>query len=267
MKKNIYLILAALVLVIIMWLAINSLVHRRGSVRGRSLSAMYKNAQDLESKDAYLNAQALYKDILDKAQDDILIQKVRKNLMDLNMKMLFSPLATEDSIVYTVEKGDTLGKIAKRFNTTVGLIMRSNNLKSDVIRPSQRLKISKAKYSVVVDYSDNILFLKSDQDMLKRYVVATGINDSTPIGAFKVINKLKDPVWYKAGAIVSSGSPENILGSRWLGLSVAGYGIHGTTEPETLGSHVTAGCVRMKTEDVEELYDILPMGTEVVIKD
>ena len=94
MKKNIYLILAAIALVIIMWFAINSLVHRGGFAQGRSLSAMYKNAQDLESKDAYLNAQALYKDILDKAQDEILIQKVQKNLMGLNMKMLFSPLAT-----------------------------------------------------------------------------------------------------------------------------------------------------------------------------
>ncbi len=266
MKKNIYLILAVVAAVFIMWLVINSIVGDKTD-KGPSLTALYSEAKALEAKEAYLNAQAIYSDILDKTQDEALAEKVRGDLESLSVKILFSPLAAEDSSIYTVVKGDTLGRIAKKFNTTVGLIMRSNNLKSDIIRPGQRLKVSKATYNVLVDYSDNILFLKSGDGVIKRYVVATGISDSTPIGTFKIINKLKDPVWYKAGAIVPSGSPENILGSRWMGISVAGYGIHGTTEPETLGSHVTAGCIRMGRDDVEELYDILPMGTEVVIVD
>jgi lipoprotein-anchoring transpeptidase ErfK/SrfK len=97
--------------------------------------------------------------------------------------------------------------------------------------------------------------------------VATGINGSTPIGAFKIINKLKNPVWYKAGAVVPSGSPENILGSRWMGISLPGYGIHGTTEPETIGKHITAGCIRMEEPHIRELYAVLPIGTEVTIID
>jgi lipoprotein-anchoring transpeptidase ErfK/SrfK len=214
-----------------------------------------------------MNAQALYRDILEEAQDEALIKKAQEGLMGLNMKILFSPIATENSIAYTVESGDTLGKIARKFNTTVGLLMRSNNLDSDIIRVNQKLKVSSAKYSVLVDYSDNILTLLSDNDILKVYTVALGINDSTPLGDFKVINKLKDPVWYKTGAVVPAGSSDNILGTRWMGLSVAGYGIHGTTEPEALGKHVTAGCVRMLNEEVEELYDILPVGAEVSIVD
>jgi len=74
-----------------------------------------------------------------------------------------------------------------------------------------------------------------------------------------------DPPWYKVGAVVPANSPENILGTRWLGLSQAGYGIHGTTEPATLGQAVTAGCVRMANADVEELFTIVPLGTEVAI--
>ena len=58
-----------------------------------------------------------------------------------------------------------------------------------------------------------------------------------------------------------------LLGSRWLGFNMPGYGIHGTIEPETIGKQVTAGCVRMRNSDVEELYDILPLGTEVSIVD
>ena len=52
-----------------------------------------------------------------------------------------------------------------------------------------------------------------------------------------------------------------------MGLTAKGYGIHGTAEPEKLGQQVTAGCVRMKNEEVEELYGILPPGTEVTIVD
>lgn len=67
--------------------------------------------------------------------------------------------------------------------------------------------------------------------------------------------------------MVPFGDPKNILGSRWMGISHPGYGIHGTTEPGSIGKNVTAGCVRLKNEDVEELYSIVPEGTEVVIVD
>ena len=62
-------------------------------------------------------------------------------------------------------------------------------------------------------------------------------------------------------------SPENVLGTRWMGFDIPGYGIHGTVEPKAIGQQVTAGCVRMLNEQVEELYSILPVGTEVVIVD
>ena len=74
-------------------------------------------------------------------------------------------------------------------------------------------------------------------------------------------------MWYKTGAIVPAGSPENILGSRWLGISEPGYGIHGTTEPETIGTYQTKGCIRMRNADVEELFVIIPTGADVVIVD
>ncbi len=179
---------------------------------------------------------------------------------------IFSSILKDNQTTYVVKRGDTLGRIAKSFDTTVGLIMKTNNLKSDLIRPGQRLLISTARYTVEVDVITNILTLKSNNIPLKTYTIATGISSSTPLGAFKIINKLKDPVWYKTGAVVPSGSPENILGTRWMGLSVAGYGIHGTTKPESIGQSVTAGCVRMLIKDVEELYDILPIGTDVIIK-
>jgi lipoprotein-anchoring transpeptidase ErfK/SrfK len=50
-----------------------------------------------------------------------------------------------------------------------------------------------------------------------------------------------------------------------MGFDLKGYGIHGTTEPQHLGKQVTAGCVRMANSDAEELYTIIPVGTEVTV--
>jgi lipoprotein-anchoring transpeptidase ErfK/SrfK len=195
------------------------------------------------------------------------IGKIQNELWDLNLKVLLSPLKTENSFFYEVKKGDTLTKIAKEFNTTVGLIKRCNGLLSDKIIPGQRLKIIKGKFDVVVDKSQNTLTLRLNNKIIKVYKVSTGVNNSTPVGKFKIVNKIINPVWYKQGAVVPPDSPENILGSRWLGLSIKGYGIHGTTQPETIGRYITKGCIRMLSKDVEELYDILPVGTEVTIVD
>jgi lipoprotein-anchoring transpeptidase ErfK/SrfK len=170
--------------------------------------------------------------------------------------------------VHEVVVGDTLGKIAKQYNVAMDLIKTSNAMTSDVVRVGQRLRIWTGKFTVSVSKSQNVLMLKSDDDILKVYNVSTGANNSTPIGTFKVVNKIQDPVWYKeTGAVVPPESPENALGSRWIGLDIKGYGIHGTVQPDKIGQQVTAGCVRMRNPDVEELYKILPYGTEVVIVD
>lgn len=194
-------------------------------------------------------------------------EEIQQTLWALNTRILFSPVVTEKDTIYEVKPGDVLYKIAQKFNTTVELIQRSNSLKGHIIHPGKKLKITTARFSVEVDKSENILSLKQDGEMLKVYHVSTGINNSTPVGTFEVVNKLQDPVWYKAGAIVSSESPENVLGTRWLGISIKGYGIHGTTDPQTIGKQVTAGCVRMMNADVEELYSILPVGAQVTITD
>jgi lipoprotein-anchoring transpeptidase ErfK/SrfK len=121
---------------------------------------------------------------------------------------------------------------------------------------------------VFVDKSQNILILKDGADVVKVYNVSTGANNSSPVGEFTITSKLKDPVWFNKGIVVPPESPANVLGTRWLGFEEApGYGIHGTVEPDKIGQQVTAGCVRMRNEEVEELYSILPMGTKVTIVD
>ncbi len=191
----------------------------------------------------------------------------QKKVEELNIKLLFSPVLTKESVMYEIKPGDNLYKIAKQYGTTVELIKISNALKSDRIDVGKKIKVWSQPFNIYVSKSQNILLLKSGDEVLKTYTVATGLNNSTPVGTFKITTKLANPTWFKAGAVVPPGSPENILGTRWLGLDVPSYGIHGTTDPSTLGQQVTAGCVRMANPDVEELYTIVPQGTEVVIVD
>ena len=119
----------------------------------------------------------------------------------------------------------------------------------------------------MIDKSQNILILKSDDEVINIYIVSTGINNSTPVGSFTIVNKLENPPWFKPGVVVPPESPDNILGSRWMGFDLEGYGIHGTNQDESLGQQITQGCIRMSNSDVEELFAIVPTGTKVIIVD
>jgi len=233
----------------------------------KTARSLYGEADKLMKEGKIVGARSIYKKMLSECPGSNLVSDARSQLDDLNIRILFSPIPTEDSVVYEVVPGDTLNKIAKNFGTTVELIMKSNAMQNTIIRPGAKLKISKAKYSILVDKSQNILILKADGEVFKTYTVATGTNNSTPIGTYQIKEKIVNPTWYKAGAVAPPDSPDNILGTRWMALTLEHYGIHGTTDETTLGQQATAGCVRMRNKDVEELYSIIPVGTEVTIID
>lgn len=226
------------------------------------LASKYEQSGDL------LNLRDSYQQIIEKFPSSANIEKAQEGLENTNVRMLFSPIPTPDSISYEIQKGDTLAKIAKKFSNTQDMVMKANGLKNPAVVPlGRKIKVHNEKFNIIVDKSQNILTLKSADKVIKTYHVSTGLNNSTPIGNFKIINKIVDPPWYTAGTVIQPDSPKNILGTRWLGLSVQGYGIHGTTEPQSIGKQVTSGCIRMKNAEVEELYQIVPEGTEVVIVD
>ncbi|MFH1782514.1 MAG: L,D-transpeptidase family protein [Candidatus Omnitrophota bacterium] len=232
-----------------------------------SLGNMYfLLATSFEGKGYLVKARDVYEKILTEYQNVDNILEIQEKIGELNIKILFSNIMTDNDIRYEVMPGDTLSEIAKKFSTTVDMVKACNSLKDDVIRVGSNLKVPQTQYRIMVDKSQNILTLLTDKDrFVKVYKVSTGANNCTPVGTFKIVNKIKDPVWYTEGAIVPAESPDNILGSRWLGLSEKGYGIHGTTEPESLGKQATQGCIRMLNAEVEELYTIVPTNVEVTI--
>lgn len=234
---------------------------------GAPASRIVAYAKTLEAKGDLLEAKNTYQQLMNEFPSSGQMVEWQQKIEDLNIKLLFSPVATPKSTIYEIKPGDTLTQIARQFKTTAELIRKSNGLSDNKIFPGRKIKLWTAPFSILVDKSQNILLLKSDEEVIKTYTVSTGKDNSSPVGTFKVINKLINPTWYKAGAAVPAGSPENILGTRWLGINLSGYGIHGTTDPKSLGKQATQGCVRMANSDVEELYAIVPEGTEVVIAD
>jgi len=105
---------------------------------------------------------------------------------------------------------------------------------------------------VIIHLESRTLELIKNGELLKSYSVAVGAQSTpTPTGAFEVINKVKCP----GGA----------YGTRWIGLSAPHIGIHGTDAPETIGKAESEGCIRMKNEDIEDLFNSIKIGTKVTI--
>ncbi len=286
MNKNILVVAVIILLsVIVLFLAYNIVKHviapepkqeetgqklesKPSTAPGESESEYLASAENFVKRGDLLKGKEAYQGLIEKYPGSNNAAKVQEAIDNLNIAVLFSTIPTPDSEIYNVRKGDTLTKIAKQFTTTTELIAKANSLKDGKVMIGQKLKVSKAKFSIVVDKSQNILTLKSDQEIFKTYRVSTGKNSCTPVGTFKVTNKLIDPPWYPStGGMIPAKDPKNVLGSRWIGISKQGYGIHGTVDPESIGKSVTEGCVRLKNSDVEELYSIIPIGTEVVIVD
>lgn len=272
MNKRLWLIITIIFAALAVCAALFN-IHKRNLVSAAKQSKnnlaveLLAQAKDLELKGKFLDAKGIYQRLVNEFPGSGDVMNWQKRAEDLNIRLLFSPVLTPKSALYEIKPGDTLSKIAAEFKTTPELIMKSNRLVNDRISPGKKIKVWTAPFSIVVDKSQNTLILKCDEEIIKTYVVSTGLNNSTPAGNFKITNKLPNPTWFKAGAVVPSDSPENILGSRWLGFNLAGYGIHGTTVPQSLGKQATQGCVRMSNAEVEELYSIVAPGTEVTIVD
>jgi lipoprotein-anchoring transpeptidase ErfK/SrfK len=268
-KKWLFITLVAIIGSVV-FIALNikkGIIPLKNKLGSDSASALFVQAKDLQSKGNLPDALAVYQKLINDFPNSSEMMNWQKKIEGLNIKLLFSPTITPKSILYEIKPGDTLAKIAKEFNTTIDLLKKSNNLAGNKILPGRKIKVWTAPFSILVDKSQNIMILKSDEEVIKTYIVSTGTNNSTPMGTFKIVEKLTQPTWFKAGTVAPAGSPENILGSRWLGISLPGYGIHGTTDPQSLGKQVTQGCVRMANSDVEELYIIVPKGTEVIVVD
>ena len=204
---------------------------------------------------------------------------VRDRLGALNRRLVFSPEVVADdpfSRRYVVGPGDQLGGIVRQESLAVDwrFIMRVNRMVSErSLRVGQRLKVVTGPFHAVVDKSDFRLDLYlgsgADRVFVASFPVGLGEFDQTPVGRFRVRprSKLINPQWTnpRTGQRYSSDDPANPIGERWIGLvgddeatrDMVGYGIHGTIEPESIGRSESMGCIRMRPDDVNLVYEVL----------
>jgi lipoprotein-anchoring transpeptidase ErfK/SrfK len=133
-----------------------------------------------------------------------------------------------------------------------------------------------AHYPVVlaVDRGNFRISLFKKLKKVEAYPIAVGqAGLETPAGLYKIQNKATNPAWHVpdsdwagslAGTVIPGGAPNNPLKARWLGV-YDGVGVHGTDARGSIGTNASHGCIRMLVEDVEKLYDQVPIGTPIYI--
>jgi lipoprotein-anchoring transpeptidase ErfK/SrfK len=143
--------------------------------------------------------------------------------------------------------------------TSVMLMATAEALAQDnVVRPGRRIVVSLPDRKLAVIESDRVI---------KIFPTAVGAPKTpSPVGTYRIVNSVRNPTWYYKGKIVGPGK-SNPLGTRWMGLSIKGYGIHGTNNPASIGKKASHGCVRMRNSDAEELFGMVGVGDQVELYD
>ena len=119
--------------------------------------------------------------------------------------------------------------------------------------------------TVLVSLVDRKLAVVDNGVVVATFEVAVGADVSpSPTGEFKIVSRVSNPTYYHRGTVIPTGK-YNPVGTRWLGLSLKGYGIHGTNAPRSIGRAASHGCIRLRNRDMERLFTMLKVGDAVQI--
>ncbi len=133
--------------------------------------------------------------------------------------------------------------------------------------------------TIIIDTRDKFLYLVNGDGTAKRYGVGVGKQGFEWTGSEKITRKAEWPSWRPPAAMIAreakkgrhlprfmAGGPENPLGARALYLGSTLYRIHGTNQPWSIGQAVSSGCIRMRNEDVVDLYARVAVGATVIVR-
>ena len=210
-----------------------------------------------------------------------MLTTVKAQLAELSKRWLFSrdPYAGDTlTAIYEVQLGDLLSTIAKRHKVPYEVLMTINGIKdARKLRAGDKIKVINGPFHAIVYRSTFTMDLYlGSKTYVKSYRVGLGQpGKDTPTGKWRVKTdgKLIEPPWPKPeGGLVLPGDPEYPLGSRWIGLvgiegeakDRTGFGLHGTKEPETIGTRSSQGCIRLYNGEAIEVYNLLTAGLSEV---
>ena len=120
--------------------------------------------------------------------------------------------------------------------------------------------------TVLVSIPDRKLAVLENGSVVAGFAISVGADDSpSPTGEFTIVNRVSNPAYYHEGVVIPAGKG-NPVGTRWVGLSQKGYGIHGTNAPKSIGQAASHGCIRLRNRDMEKLFGMLRVGDVVEIR-
>jgi LysM repeat protein len=231
-----------------------------GGQAAAEMGVLYKNAGDMMSERHVLTL------ALAGLGEGSVRQQVVVELSRITGELVFSKKPAADSLSYAVRPGDSLAKIAGHYKITPQFIRRINYLSSDRVNVGDQLKIFQGPFDVVIEKAKFRLTVYRAGVFIREYKVGIGKQGSTPEGEWLVKVKLIDPEWNPPGPeYAASKAPDNPLGTRWIGFD-GDYGVHGTIEPDSIGKAESRGCIRLLNQDVEEIYDLVVLGSKVTVK-
>ncbi|HVF80044.1 MAG TPA: L,D-transpeptidase/peptidoglycan binding protein [Solirubrobacteraceae bacterium] len=195
----------------------------------------------------------------------------------VDAKVDFKPQAV---LIRQARTGRSIDALKLRSDIQTALVSGVHDRRLEVevrtIQPKVSGKKLAAQYPVVlaVDRGNFRISLFKKLKKVKVYPIAVGqAGLETPAGLYKIQNKAINPAWTVpnsdwagglAGQVIPGGTPQNPLKARWLGV-YDGVGVHGTDARGSIGTNASHGCIRMLIEDVEKLYDEVPIGTPIFI--
>lgn len=151
------------------------------------------------------------------------------------------------------------------FVSLMALMMVPGSSETIPIAPQTKIVVV-PKRVVLVSIPDRKLALLEDGKVVKVYRVAVGAEASpSPSGEFEIVNRITDPTYYHPHVVIPA-SEESPIGTRWVGLSRKGYGIHGTNEPRSIGRAASHGCIRMRNHDIARFFELVRVGDLVEIR-
>src|SRR5512139_123168 len=185
--------------------------------------------------------------------------------------------------VYTIKPGDFLIAIGARFGVPPELLAKQNAIPWEaIIRPGQRLRLDNSHIvpvaiddGVLINIPQRMLFHFIQGKLIAAYPVGLGKPSwPTPSGEFEIVSRVENKTWKVPKSIQEEmrlegktvleevpPGPDNPLGTHWLGLSMSGYGIHGTIAPSSVYHFRSHGCIRLHPDDIAELFARVEVGT------
>jgi lipoprotein-anchoring transpeptidase ErfK/SrfK len=156
---------------------------------------------------------------------------------------------------------DTTRTIDRILQTTVAVVMTC--ISAPAAAASDERATMPIERRIVVSIPDRKLAVIENERVVSFYPVAVGADASpSPVGTFTIVSRVSNPTYYRPGKIIQPGAA-NPIGTRWIGLSAKGYGIHGTDDPKSIGFAKSHGCIRLRNRDVEKLFERVRAGDVV----